>query len=197
MTTGVPETKSAGTVYVALITLLEFGGIIPKSHGKAVVQSPVLLAKTKSTGAVSARLTFAALLGPALDTMMVYVTLEPGVMVAGPVLTTLKSACGVKVLLSALLFEVGSEVPAGGVTVAELTKLPVALARIVPVAKNVSVPPLSTSTFVLILPVPDAGQLEPLLAVHVQVIPVIFAGKLSTTFAPTAALGPALVTVIL
>lgn len=118
-------------------------------------------------------------------------------MVAGPVLTTLKSACGTRVLLSALLFELGSEVPAGGVTVALFTKLPVALATIVPVAKNVSVPPFKTLTVALILPVPDAGQLEPELAVQVQVTPVMVAGKLSSTFAPVAALGPALVTVIL
>ena len=118
-------------------------------------------------------------------------------MLAGPVLVTLRSACGFKVLLSPLLFELGSLVPAGGVTVAVLTKFPVALEITKPLAIKVIVPPFKISTLALMLPVPLAGQLEPALAVHVQVTPVMVAGKLSTTFAPTAALGPALPTIIL
>jgi hypothetical protein len=118
-------------------------------------------------------------------------------MVFGPVFTTLRSACGTRVLLSPLLFELGSDVPAGGVTVALLTRFPVALATTKPLATKISVPPLTTSTVVLMLPVPLAGQLEPVSALQVQVTPVIVAGKLSITFAPIAALGPALDTVIL
>ena len=47
------------------------------------------------------------------------------------------------------------------------------------------------------LPAPLAGQLEPALAVQVQLMPVIVTGKLSTTFAPIASLGPAFETTIL
>ena len=118
-------------------------------------------------------------------------------MLAGPVLVMLRSACGTRVLLSPLLFELGSDVPTGGVTLAVLIRFPVALATTKPVAVKVRVPPFKTSTFALIFPEPLAGQLEPALAAQVQLTPVMVAGKLSTTVAPIAALGPALLTTIL
>src|SRR5262245_873526 len=67
----------------------------------------------------------------------------------------------------------------------------------VAVALNTTVAPTGTSTVALMLPVPaDVRQEPPPVAAHVQVTPVNAAAKSSTTTAPTASLGPLLVTVI-
>ena len=88
-------------------------------------------------------------------------------------------------------------VPAGGVTVPALTRLPVAAALMFAVTVNVAVPFTSRLTVVLMLPLPLAAvQLEPADAAQVHVAEVIAAGKVSVTAALVTALGPLLVTVI-
>jgi hypothetical protein len=191
-----PE-KSLGALYVTVIVLVSNGARIPNSQGKAVMQSPVLETKFSPAGVGSSTETLAAFDGPLFVTVIVYVTFVPGMMLAGPVFVISRSATGVSVLLSPLFALLGSDVPTGGVTVAVLTRLPVALAITVPVAVKVIVPPLATLTVALMSPVPEAGQLEPALALQVHVTPVIVAGKLSITFAPFASLGPAFETTIL
>jgi hypothetical protein len=57
--------KLAGTLYVAVMTLVEFGARMPKLHGKALVQSPVFETNVKPAGVGSFNSTLAALLGPA------------------------------------------------------------------------------------------------------------------------------------
>ena len=101
-------------------------------------------------------------------------------------------------MLSLLFALLGSDVPAGGVTVAVFTRLPVALDITVPVALNVTVSPGMIVINSLMLPAPFALlQLEVPVAVQVQVTPPIDAGKVSTTRAPVATFGPAFVIVIL
>lgn len=90
-----------------------------------------------------------------------------------------------------------SRTPTGAVTVAVFDRVPVAPGAIVAVRVNVAVPETSSDTVVLILPAPAvAPQLEPALAVQVQLAPLSVPGKVSVTVAPVTADGPALLTVI-
>lgn len=61
----------AGTLYVTVIVLLEFGAITPRSQGNAVVQSPVLETKLKPAGVGSSTETLAAFEGPRFLTVIV------------------------------------------------------------------------------------------------------------------------------
>ena len=74
-------------------------------------------------------------LGPAFDTTTAYDIAEPALTVAGPVLLTVKSAvnCTGVVIEPALLLGFGSTVPAGGVAVAILVIVPLALLATIPV----------------------------------------------------------------
>lgn len=90
-----------------------------------------------------------------------------------------------------LLAALGSVIPAATATVALLASDPVAVDRIVAVRVNVAVPLGSRSTVVLMLPLPDAGHVDPAVAVQVHVAPVRLAGKVSVTVVPIAADGPA------
>jgi hypothetical protein len=112
-------------------------------------------------------------------------------------LETERSACGFSVSLSValLLPATGSVVPPGAVTVAVLLRVPVAPEAIVALTVKVAVPPTSSVTLLLMLPLPLAGQLDPAEALQVQATPVRLAGKVSPTVAPVATLGPLLVTV--
>src|SRR5437667_331741 len=105
----------------------------------------------------------------------------------------LRSAVGVMTvsLSVALLLPAGSLVPTGAVTVAVFVIVPEA-AVTVAVAVNVAVPPVRRLTLALRLPLPLAGQLDPADAAHVHVTLATWAGKLSVTVAPPAAVGPAL-----
>jgi hypothetical protein len=155
--------------------------------------------KVTLAGSVSLSVTFVAVDGPRLLTVIVYVNVPPTVTGFGePVFVTERSAVAMIVSLSvALLALFGSFTPAGGVTVAVLLSVPVALRDNVPVAVNAAVPWSNRFTVVLMLPVPlDASQLEPVEAVQVQVTLVKLAGKLSFTVAPATPLGPAFETVI-
>jgi hypothetical protein len=86
--------------------------------------------------------------------------------------------------------------PPGGLTEAVLASEPVAPAAIVPLAEKVTLPPTSTFTALLMLPLPLAGQLDPGDALHVHVTPLSMPAKVSVTVAPVTSLGPALVTVM-
>lgn len=57
-------------------------------------------------------------------------------------------------------------------------------------------PPESTVTVSLMLPVPEAAQLEPDVATQFQVEPDKMTGRVSVTVAPAAVEGPALETTI-
>ena len=96
-----------------------------------------------------------------------------------------------------LLPEVGSVTPAGAVTVAVFTKLPVALGETVALTLNVAIPPAGKVTAVLMFPLPEAApQAPPEEPAQVQLTPVRAAGKASVTVAPVTPLGPALETTI-
>src|SRR5262245_36342332 len=105
-------------------------------------------------------------------------------------------AC-VSLSVALLLAGFGSVDPAPAVTVAVLTRTPTAPGATMAVRLNVTVPPTGTLTVELMLPLP-AGALHvpPPAPMHVQVAPESAAASVSITVAPTALLGPALVTVI-
>ena len=102
-----------------------------------------------------------------------------------------RSAVGVNVSVSVaeLFAGVGSVVPEGGVTVAVLTRVPVAAALTVPVTVNVTEPPTGRFTEALMLPVPLAGHVPPALPAHVHVTPLSDAGIVSATVAAVTADG--------
>src|SRR5439155_1417329 len=107
----------------------------------------------------------------------------------------------VSVSVELLLLLVGSVVPAGAVTVAVLTRLAVAEDRAVPVTVKTTELPAPAPMLTVaarLLPEPVAPLLTEALPVveEVQVTPVRIAGMASATVAPTASLGPALVTVM-
>jgi hypothetical protein len=121
----------------------------------------------------------------------------PGAAVAGPVLVIATSALGLSSFwaVAVLLAAIGSATPAGGATVTALLRLPgAALGSTVATAVNVTEPPGGMVTKALIHPLPVAGQLAPAPAAHVHVGLISSVGKLSTTCAPFARLGPAFVT---
>ena len=94
-----------------------------------------------------------------------------------------------------LLAGTGSAKPTGTATLAVFDNGPVAASDKVPLTVNVAVPPLSRLTAeVLMSPTPDAGQLLPALATHVQLTPVTTPGRVSLTAAPLTANGPLLLT---
>lgn len=66
--------KLLGTAKVVCMVRLLFGAIVPRLprlHGKAVTQAPVLLTKVMPLGVMSVTTTSAALLGPRFRTVMV------------------------------------------------------------------------------------------------------------------------------
>src|SRR5207249_845626 len=127
--------------------------------------------------------------GPALLTVIVYVTGDPAPVVALPSVFVIdRSAAGMIVSLSvALLFAVlGSAFPED--TVAVFERVPEALMLSVPVATKVTVPPTRRLTGWLMLPEPlAAAQLEPPDAAHVHVPPARPAGKVYATAAAVPA----------
>ena len=118
----------------------------------------------------------------------------PGTSVNEPsVLVIERSALGVNesVSVAVLLAPLVSLLPAGAAIVAVLTSEPVAAAETAPLTVKVAVPETSRLTLALMLPLPDAGQLEPALAAQVHVTPVKVAGKVSVTVAAVITDGPA------
>jgi hypothetical protein len=105
-----------------------------------------------------------------------------------------RSAVGTNesVSVAELLPAAGSVIPAATATVAVLASEPVAVDAMVAVRVNVAVPLGNKSTVALMLPLPDAGHVEPAEAEHVHVAPDSAAGTVSVTVEPIAADGPAL-----
>jgi hypothetical protein len=99
-------------------------------------------------------------------------------------------AVSVSVSVAELLPGTGSVTPPAAATVAVFDSEPVELAEIVPVAVNVTEPPAGRLTVWLMLPEPAPGQVPPPAPTHVQLTPVIAAGKVSATVDPGASLGP-------
>jgi len=107
------------------------------------------------------------------------------------VIATFALGFRVSVSVAELLAPFESVLPAGAVIVAVLASEVVAVEAIVAVSVNVAVPDTARLTVPLMLPVPDAaGQLEPLVAVHVHVAPVSVPGNVSATVAPVITDGP-------
>src|SRR5437899_2388753 len=107
----------------------------------------------------------------------------------------------VSVSLAVLLAVLGSVVPEGAVTVAVLLRKPLAVDTTVPVTVKVTelaAPAGGLTVAVRWLPEPLAPLLtEPApVVLDVHVSPIMSPGKLSDTVAPTALLGPLLVTVM-
>ena len=99
------------------------------------------------------------------------------------------------VSVAELLVRVGSLTPSGATTVAELVRVPVAVALTVAAMVKVTDSPDPRLTGALIEPEPDGGQVAPPVPVQVHVAPLMVAGRVSVTVAPTTALGPLLVAV--
>src|SRR4029450_1232133 len=110
-----------------------------------------------------------------------------------------RSAWGVSVSVSLALLSVGSGsvVPAGGMTVAVLTRLPVAEGLTRTVKVKVTVALTGRSTVVARAPVPLLGPVTlppPVWPAKAQVAAETPAGRGSDTLAPVTALGPVLLT---
>src|SRR6185369_9994415 len=115
----------------------------------------------------------------------------------------LKSAtgAGVSVSVEVLLPGVGSVVPVGGVTVAVLTRLPVAAAEAVPLTVKTMKLPAPAAMFTVALrllpePLPPLVTAAVPVAADVQVTPLKIAGMVSAIEAPVTLLGPVFRTVI-
>src|SRR5262245_34566012 len=171
--------------------------MVPRAHGKAVVQSPVLETKVRSGGAGSVTDTLFAVDNPPFVTVIVYVTVLPGTTLAGPVFVIDRSALGVSTSVSVAEFGDGSAVPSGTWVVTVLTSVPRAAGSTVPVSMKVTDPPAARSTRATMSPVPPATRQLPFgPAVHVQVGLSRSAGTMSSTATPLTSLGPRFVTVI-
>jgi hypothetical protein len=107
-------------------------------------------------------------------------------------LTTDKSLTGemVSVSVAELFVSDGSLNPDGAAMDAVFDSVPVALGSMDATTTNVADPPLSSVTGAAIDPEPDAGQLDPVVAVHVQVADVTDEGMVSATVAPVTVDGP-------
>jgi hypothetical protein len=137
--------------------------------------------------------------GPALVATIVYVTGVPGTDVAAPsVFVTDRSAVGTSVSVSVAesLPATGSVTPTGAVTVAVLTRLPVASGSTSAVSVYVADEPAGRSTTSAMSPVPAGAHVAPAAPVHVHVTFDRMAGTTSSTDAPETSDGPALATTI-
>ena len=97
----------------------------------------------------------------------------------------------------ALLLGVGSLTPLGSVAVAEFVNGAIAVGATNALSVNVARPFAARSAGVFVrVPEPEAGQVEPTVAVHVHDAPVSSLGNGSETVTPATADGPKFVTVI-
>ena len=159
---------------------------LPAAHDAPPLVEHVHVTPLNVAGIVSVTGAATTAEGPALPATIVYVTEVPGTSVAAPsVLVIDRFAVGTNVSVSVaeLLPGVGSVTPAGGATVAVLTRLPVADADTVPVTVNVTDAPTGRFTDALMLPLPLAGHVPPPLPAHVHVTPLNAAGMVSATVA--------------
>ena len=193
MTVNVAVPPTGRSTAALMLPLPDAGHVAPPAA------EHVQVAPVSAAGNVSATFEPGAAEGPAFEATIVYVTGVPGTSVAAPsVLVIDRSADGVNVSVSVaeLSAPLGSLLPAGAAIVAMLTNDPVAVGEMGAVTVNVAVPATARSTLALMLPLPDAGQLEPAEAEHVQVAPTIDAGNVSATVAAVITDGPAFVATI-
>src|SRR5262245_59057263 len=148
-------------------------------------------------GNVSATVDPGALLGPALDAVIVYVTDPPAVTVVTPsVLVIARSACELRVSVSVALLLAGfGSVTAPPLTVAVFDSVPVADAEIAADAVYVTDAPAGRFAVSLMFPEPDAVHVPPPAPTHVHVA-VNEAGKVSAMVAVGTGSGPAFDAVI-
>src|SRR5712675_2465934 len=107
-----------------------------------------------------------------------------------------ETALSVSESVAELFAGVLSVTPAGAVTVAVLLSVPVARPEIVQVEVYVTLPPAGRLTVLLMLPANVPAVQVPPPAPTQVVLQVSVAGKVSATVAPVAALGPALLAVM-
>jgi len=182
----------AGRLAVSLMLPLPLAVHVPP-----LVPAQVQL-QVSEAGNVSATVEPGALLGPAFDAVIVYVTLPPGVAVVTlSVLMIDRSADApsTSVSVAELLPGVGSVTPAGVATVAVLVNEPLADAEILQLAVYVMLPPAGRLAVSLMLPLPLAVHVPPPAPAQVQ-LQVSEAGNVSATVEPGALLGPAFDAVI-
>src|SRR5262249_22618068 len=116
----------------------------------------------------------------------------------GVMLATTRSGMSVSVSVAVLLAGVVSNNPGGGLTVAVLTKAPVAGGLSWATAVKMAGPAGSRGTGGEMLPMPVAAPtLEPAEATAVQLTELMADGNRSVTVEATAVLGPALLTMML
>src|SRR4029077_20792270 len=84
--------KLTGTLYVEVIVTLCDGLSVPSAHGYGPLHAPLFETKLRPVGGGALTKTFAADSGPLFVTVTVSTMLEPGVVVAGPVLVMPPSA---------------------------------------------------------------------------------------------------------
>jgi hypothetical protein len=77
---------------VVVIVRVAPAGTMPRVHGKALVQAPLLESKLSPTGVGSVTDTLVASLGPLFVTVIVKTAVWPGVTDAGPALVIARSA---------------------------------------------------------------------------------------------------------
>src|SRR5262249_24257362 len=119
------------------------GPSVPRLQGDATVQSPVFEGRPSPARGWAVTTTLLAVDGPSLVTTVVNVRSLPAVALGGPDFITTRSADAAIAVVSESLSlpGTGSGVSAGGVTLALLTRVPVAVGSTVPVATKVTEPP--------------------------------------------------------
>jgi hypothetical protein len=172
----------------------------PSAHGKPPAHGADAETKERFAGVGSPSCTAGASDGPLFVTSIENVTFgPPGTAVAGPVLTTARSALGASVSVSVAESSpgFGSVTPRGTETVAVFTSAPVADEATVATCVYVAAAPGGSETFDAMDPLPLAAPHEPPPeAAQVQVADVTPAGRGSATGAERTALGPAFETTI-
>src|SRR5262245_46741723 len=188
-----------GTTKLTVMLRVSPGFIVPRLQGSPVGHSG-LDGDPSPGGGDSVTVTLLAVDGPRLTMLSVNESGWPRVAVgSGAIFDRARSAdAAIAVSSVDVLFPgSGSVVPAGGVTVAVLVKVPLAVGATVPVALKTTPAPPGRLTVVAMLPVPLAAPQLPTPATlgwQVQVTFCSVGGKVSATGAPTTSLGPWLVT---
>jgi len=175
---------------------------VPPTAGVVHVHPAGVASETNvvPAGRVSVRVAAAALLGPALVAVIVYVRLVPATTGLGlPVLVTDRSAdvLTVVIAVAVLLAGFGSKVAEATVAVFAITVPVTTLALTLTTSVNIELPTANDGLVQLTVPVPPtagAVQVHPAgVASETNVVP---AGRVSARVADTATLGPAFVAVI-
>ena len=174
-----------GAVVVKVVVKLAPGARLP---GTVKVLTSPLLKVTVPITALAVAVALALLVK-----LTVAVTTEPPGALAGRSMAVVTSAkLTVTVAVELLLLRVESVVPGGGVTLATLNKLPLALLATVTWKVTVARTPLASVLLPLIaVPAPLATAVMPALGAILVIVPKP-AGRVSDQLAPETGLGPLL-----